>query len=148
MDRMKQIRLFMEVARARSFSAAAQRLGVSRASVTKHVAQLEQSMGVVLLNRTTQHVALTEPGRLLLEEGTHLLEAYEQLQSRVRHAQNEPSGTIRVGTPPAFGEMHLMPAVTAFTRRTRRCASTCISTTATPTWSATAWTSPCASARR
>ncbi|HEY4198938.1 MAG TPA: LysR family transcriptional regulator [Devosiaceae bacterium] len=116
MDQLKQIRLFMEVARSRSFSAAARRLGISRASMTKHVAMLEQSMDVVLLNRTTQHVALTEPGRLLLEEGAHLLDEYEQLQSRLRHAENEPSGTIRVGTPPAFGEMHLMPAVTAFTQ--------------------------------
>lgn len=116
MDQLKQIRSFIEVARSRSFSAAARRLGISRASMTKYVAMLEQSMDVVLLNRTTQHVTLTEPGRLLLEEGARLLEEYERLQSRLRHAQNEPSGTIRVGTPPAFGEMHLMPAVVAFTR--------------------------------
>jgi DNA-binding transcriptional LysR family regulator len=115
-DQLKQIRLFMEVARSRSFSAAARRLGVSRATMTKNVAMLERSMDVALLNRTTQHVALTEPGRLLLEDGAHLLDEYEKLQSRLRHAENEPSGTIRVGTPPAFGEMHLMPAVAALTQ--------------------------------
>jgi DNA-binding transcriptional LysR family regulator len=61
-------------------------------------------------------VALTEPGRLLLEDGAHLLDEYDRLQSRLSHAQDELRGSIRVGTPPAFGEMHLMPAIVAFTR--------------------------------
>ena len=116
MDRMKQIQLFVEVARARSFTAAAQRTGLSRASVTKHIAMLEKTMSVVLLNRTTQHVALTASGRLLLEEGVPLLENFDLLEARLRNAESEPRGTIRVGTPPAFGETHLMPPVVAFTQ--------------------------------
>jgi DNA-binding transcriptional LysR family regulator len=116
MDRIKQIRLFVEVARARSFTVAAKRLGMSRASVTKHIVALEQNLSVLLLNRTTQHVALTEAGRILLEDGMRYLEDFEILEARVRNAENEAHGTIRVGTPPAFGENHLMPAVVAFAK--------------------------------
>lgn len=116
MDRMKQIRLFVEVARARSFTVAAKRLGMSRASVTKHIVALEKNLSVLLLNRTTQHVALTEAGRILLEDGMRYLEDLEILEAKVRNAENDARGPIRVGTPPAFGETHLMPAVVAFTR--------------------------------
>ncbi len=59
----------MAVAQARSFTAAAARLGMSRANVTKQISALERQLGVQLLNRNTQHVAPTKAG-LLLDKGT------------------------------------------------------------------------------
>jgi DNA-binding transcriptional LysR family regulator len=117
MDRLKQIRLFTEVARAQSFSATARRFGMSRASVTKHIAALEQAFSVLLLNRTTQHVVLTETGRQLMEGGMRLLEDFDLLEARIRNTESEPRGIIRVGTPPTFGATRLMPAVVAFTKK-------------------------------
>jgi DNA-binding transcriptional LysR family regulator len=117
MDRLTQIRIFTEVARARSFTETAKRFGMSRASVTKHVAALERAFSVLLLNRTTQHVVPTETGRQLMEDGTRLLEEFDLLEARIRNTESEPRGTIRVGTPPTFGATRLMPAIVAFTER-------------------------------
>ena len=117
MDRLSYIQVFVEVARARSFTAAARHLGMSRAAVTKHVAALERLMDAQLLSRSTQHVGLTEAGARLLDGGARLLGEFEALEAGVRDAVSEPRGLVRVGTPPAFGAAHLVPAVAAFTAR-------------------------------
>ena len=67
MDRLRCMEVFVEVARDGSFTGAARRLGMSKASVTKHVAWLEHSLRARLLNRTTKQVGLTEAGRALRE---------------------------------------------------------------------------------
>ena len=120
MDRLRHIQVFVEVARAHSFTAAARHLGMSRAAVTKHVAALERLMDAQLLSRSTQHVALTEAGARLLDGGARLLGEFETLEAGVRDAVSEPRGLVRVGTPPAFGAAHLVPAVAAFTARQPR----------------------------
>lgn len=117
MDRLHHIQVFVEVARARSFTAAARHLGMSRATVTKHVAALERLMDAQLLSRSTQHVGLTEAGTRLLDGGARLLGEFEALEAGVRDAVSEPRGLVRVGTPPSFGATHLIPAVAAFTAR-------------------------------
>lgn len=107
----------MAVAQARSFTAAAQRLGMSRATVTKHVSSLEARLGVQLLNRNTQHVAPTEAGALMLDQAAPLLGGFQDLETAVRSAAVAPAGLIRVGVPPSFGAAHLAPMVVAFTRQ-------------------------------
>ena len=109
--------MFAEVARSSSFTTAATRLEVSRASVTKHVAWLERSLGAQLLKRTTKQVGLTDAGLRVLENGLRLLERYEEMGADVRDANAEPRGVIRVGTPPSFGTHHLLPLLTAFADR-------------------------------
>jgi len=116
MDRLRQIEVFMAVAQARSFTAAAQRLGMSRANVTKQITALERRIGVQLLNRNTQHVAPTEAGLVMLDQGAALLGSFLALEAGVQRTVAEPAGTIRVGVPPSFGAAHLVPAVAAFTR--------------------------------
>jgi DNA-binding transcriptional LysR family regulator len=116
MDKLRSIKVFIEVARGLSFSTAAQRLGMARGTVSKHVAWLEQSLGTRLLTRTTKSVALTEAGLSLLENGPDLIERAESVDAAVlSHAQG-PKGVIRVGTPPAFGAVHLTPMATAFSQ--------------------------------
>jgi DNA-binding transcriptional LysR family regulator len=114
MDKLRSIRIFIEVARSLSFSAAAQRLGMARGTVSKHVAWLEQSLGTRLLTRTTKSVALTEAGLSLLEYGPQLLERAESVDAAVLSYAQGLKGMIRVGTPPAFGAVHLTPMATAF----------------------------------
>lgn len=117
MDRLRLIEVFRVVAQTRSFTAAAEHLGMSRASVTKHVAMLERNLGARLLDRTTKHVAPTAAGLWLIEGGSRLLRDFEVLEAGVRDAMHNPRGTIRVGTPPSFGATYLVPAVAAFTER-------------------------------
>lgn len=117
MDRLKAIEVFAEVARGRSFSAAALRLAMARGNVTKHVKWLEESLGAQLLTRTTKSVNLTEAGRCLLDAGHGLLERFDDVQAAVRGAQRSAKGTIRIGTPPSFGAVHLVPLITAFSGR-------------------------------
>ncbi len=114
MDRLKAIEIFTEVARGRSFTAAAQRLGMAKGNVTKHVKWLEDMLGAQLLARTTKSVSLTEAGLSLLEGGQNLLDSFDAVEASVRGAVKDSKGTIRVGTPPSFGAVHLVPLVTAF----------------------------------
>lgn len=114
MDRLRAIEIFAEVARGRSFTAAAERLGVAKGSVTKHVKWLEERLGAQLLARTTKSVSLTEAGLSLLEGGQDLLDRFDLVETAVRGAVKAPKGTIRIGTPPSFGAVHLVPLVTSF----------------------------------
>ena len=114
MDRLRCIEVFSEVARGLSFTAAAERLGMAKGNVTKHVAWLEASFGVQLLTRTTKQVRLTDAGLALLEQGQQLLDRYTAVEDVIRSEVKAPQGTIRIGTPPSFGAMHLVPMITAF----------------------------------
>lgn len=117
MDRLRCLQVFSEVARSQSFVRAAWKLSLSKATVTKHVAWLESSMGSRLLNRNSKQVTLTEAGLRVLQSAQDLLEGYERLEADVRDSVHLPRGTIRVGTPPAFGIHHLMPVVSRFSER-------------------------------
>lgn len=114
MDRLKAIEIFSEVAKGRSFTGAAQRLGMTKGNVTKHVKWLEDLLGAQLLARTTKSVSLTEAGLTLLEGSQNLLDGLDALEAAVRGAVKDSKGTIRVGTPPSFGAAHLVPLVTSF----------------------------------
>lgn len=114
MDKLKAIEVFIEVAQGLSFSGAAQRLGMAKGNVTKHIAWLEQSLGVQLLTRTTKSVSLTESGLSLLENGRELLDRVDNIDAAVRQSVREPKGMLRLGAPPSFGAFHLVPIITAF----------------------------------
>jgi DNA-binding transcriptional LysR family regulator len=117
MDRFRCLQIFAEVARCRSFVRAAWQMQLSKATVTKSVAWLETSVGSQLLNRGSKQVTLTEAGTRALEGAQELIERYERLEADVRDSVNLPRGSIRVGTPPAFGIHHLMPVVARFNER-------------------------------
>ncbi|MGE0799161.1 MAG: LysR family transcriptional regulator [Lautropia sp.] len=117
MDRLRCFRVLLEVSRCGSFHGAAEHLAMSRAAVTKHVAQLEQSLGVRLLNRTTRQVGLTPAGALAAERCRQMLDQYEAMEIDLRDSTRAPSGVVRVGTPPAFGTIHMVPLIERFTAR-------------------------------
>lgn len=117
MDRLRCLKIFSEVARCGSFVRAATQLSVSKATVTKHVAMLEASMGAQLINRSSKQMGLTEAGARVLEGAREVLDRYDAMEGEVRDSVALPRGAIRVGTPPSFGTHHLMALVAQFTQR-------------------------------
>lgn len=117
MDRLSCLEVFFEVARSNSFTAAARQLAISRSTVTKYVARLEEDLGAKLLSRTTKRVGLTEAGQRVLEEGQRLLETYEQMADDVRESNLKPRGTVKISAPQSFCTHHLLPLVTRFLKR-------------------------------
>lgn len=113
MDRLDEIRAFVAVADARSFTQGARKLDVSGAQVSKLVARLENRLGARLLNRTTRDVSLTDTGQAYLERARELLESFDVLEASVRD-QAGPSGTLKVSAPVSFGKNQLTPALLDF----------------------------------
>ncbi len=99
MDTLAAMKVFVRVAERRGFAAAARDLDMSAATVTKHVAALEHRVGARLFDRTTRHVALTEPGRVYLERCLECLRAFDDADASVRRLVRAPRGTLRVTAP-------------------------------------------------
>ncbi|MCB9637911.1 MAG: LysR family transcriptional regulator [Myxococcales bacterium] len=103
MDRLTQMEAFIRVVDAGSFSAAAQGWDRSKALVSKHIAALETSLGVALLERTTRSLRLTETGQHYYERCVELLGEIEQLETSVQGTHLAPQGLLRVTmTPSSF----------------------------------------------
>lgn len=117
MDRLRAMETFTRVVRAGSFSAAAQQLRVSRTIVSKHVSQLENLLGVRLLNRTTRRVSLTESGMAYFEFCSRIISDVEEAELSVTKLHKEPRGALKVLAPKSFGLVHVAPAVCAFSKR-------------------------------
>ena len=112
MDRFENARVFTTVVEAGSFTAAAERLGLSRAAASKHVQQLEQRLGARLLNRTTRRVNVTESGRAFYEQCRRILADLDEAERSASTLHNEPVGELRVIAPINFGLAELGTAIT------------------------------------
>jgi DNA-binding transcriptional LysR family regulator len=109
--------VFARVVEARSFSAAARALGLSKSAVSKEIARLEDHLGVRLLNRTTRRLALTEAGALFYERCARVLREAAEAERAVQDLGTEPRGLLRLNAPMSFGHLHLAPAVADFLAR-------------------------------
>lgn len=114
MDRFEAITAFIKVVEAGSFARAAERLGVSVSSVSRHVAELEAHLDARLLNRTTRRLSLTEAGRAFHERCVQLLADLEEAEASAGAGTAVPRGTLRVSCGVSFGTQHVAPAVAAF----------------------------------
>lgn len=117
MNVIELMRTFVTVAKTGSFTAAAERLGISRALTSKYVAQLEERLGLRLLNRTTRSVDVTEIGRAYIKRCLPLLEDFDDLELAVRNQSSVPRGRIRISAPMTFGELFLPQILSEFTDR-------------------------------
>lgn len=117
MDKLNSIRVFLQVARLGSFSAAAQYLGISKAMASKHVSQLEAGLDVRLINRTTRHLKLTESGVLYRDRVQGILDELEATESSVTKLSAEPAGTLRLMAPTSFGSFHLTRAIVGYRKK-------------------------------
>ncbi len=112
-----QLHALTVIAQLGSFTKAAQRLGLSKAAISQRIRELERSMGVTLVARTTRSVRLSEAGQGLVEDTeasfAHIMQA---LQAR-RDAVGQARGLLRVTAPVALGRQHIAPALLGFFRR-------------------------------
>jgi DNA-binding transcriptional LysR family regulator len=116
LDRVTGMQVFVRVATLGSFSAAARALHLSQTMVTKHVAALEDRLGVKLLHRSTRRLVLTEAGRSYLAACERILAEIEEAEASASLDRIEPRGTLRLNVPLTFGLRQIVPALTAFSR--------------------------------
>lgn len=113
-DRLNGMRVFAQVVEAKSFSAAAEKLGMSKSLASRHVSALERSLSVKLLNRSTRRLSLTEAGALFYEHCARIVQEAELAESRLTRTQSEPAGLVKVTAVPAFAVRHVLPALADF----------------------------------
>ena len=99
MDRLTSLRVFREVVDAGSFAAAAARLEISAPMASKHVAQLEQSLGARLLHRSSRHLSLTEAGQAWYEQSGRALDLLDAAEAAISRRNEAPRGQLKVSAP-------------------------------------------------
>ncbi|WP_088146224.1 LysR family transcriptional regulator [Achromobacter denitrificans] len=119
MNRFHEMAVFLAVAEAQSFAAAARRLEMSAPTVTRSVAALERRLGALLLVRTTRSLRLTEAGQRYAADCRRILEDVEQADDAAAGAMAAPRGALSITAPAFFGELHVMPAVLGYLRAHR-----------------------------
>ncbi len=114
MNKLLAMEVFVAVAERGGFSAALEHLSVSRAAISKYVADLESDLGGRLLNRTTRKVSLTDAGRAYYEKCKEILAAVEEADCIVSGLSSTPSGLLRINAPMSFGHRQMGPLVARF----------------------------------
>lgn len=117
MSPVSELAFFVQLVRAGSLAATARELDLTPPAVSKRLAQLEQRLGVRLLNRTTRSISLTAEGELYLVNAQRILGEIEEMEQQVSSSRAEPRGLLRVNAPLGFGRTHVGPAVSSFVRR-------------------------------
>jgi DNA-binding transcriptional LysR family regulator len=115
--RLDDLHLLIVLSQARSFTKAASRLGVSKASVSTRIVNLERAVGVPLVRRTTRSVVLTDAGLQLVEDIEPSFNRIEQSLSSVEDLAGNPRGLLRVSAPVALGRQRIAPMLPAFFQR-------------------------------
>ena len=113
-DDLNQLRVFVEVARQGGVSAAGRVLDMPTSTVSRWVQQLEKSLGVRLLQRTTRRIQLTEIGEGYYHRALSAVAALEEAQAWARSRAEAPSGTLRVTTFQLFAETLLGPVLLTY----------------------------------
>ncbi|MGO4706001.1 LysR family transcriptional regulator [Microvirga sp. 2MCAF38] len=117
MDHLGAMRSFRRVIERESFSRAAEELGLSSAGLGKQIRWLEERLGVVLIQRTTRRMGLTETGRAYYEECCRLLDELDEVEHSITAGAKQVSGRLRVNAPLSFGLTVLSPALPHFMAR-------------------------------
>jgi DNA-binding transcriptional LysR family regulator len=117
MDPLDGIAAFARVVACGSFSAAAERLKLSKSAISAHVQRLEERLGTRLLHRSTRSLSLTEAGAAYYRHCVRILAEAEAAEQAAVALQREPRGTLRISAPDTFGWMHVAPAIPDFLKR-------------------------------
>src|ERR1700758_2798403 len=116
-DALTSIRVFRQVVESGTFVAAAERMDLSTAMVSKHVMHAEKRIGVRLLNRNSRTLSLTEPGRVYFERCKTILEDLEATELELGSLGAPPRGTLRITCPSWFDGRRVADLLAEFRRR-------------------------------
>ncbi|WP_321960602.1 LysR family transcriptional regulator [Paraburkholderia sp. J7] len=114
MDKLQTMQIFVRVADANSFTKAADTLHVTRSVVTRAIQELEDDLGVRLINRTTRRLHLTEEGRHYYESAKDILNAVEESESMYKHGIASPRGTLRIEVQTSIAKCLIVPNLHKF----------------------------------
>lgn len=114
---LERIRTFIRVAERGNLSAVARELGVGQSTVTRHLQELEEAVGVPLLSRTTRRVRMTDEGTRYYANSVQILRLVEQASDEARVRRGGSAGTIRISCTAAIGVLHVCQLIFAFQDR-------------------------------
>jgi DNA-binding transcriptional LysR family regulator len=118
---LKRLAYFTAVVETGSFTAAAERLGITKAVVSQQVARLEADFSTSLLARSTRKVVPTDAGRVFYQRCALILKEAADAFDELSQSAQAPSGTLRLTAPLDYGIAAIVPAITAFCRRYPQC---------------------------
>ncbi|KIF82804.1 LysR substrate-binding domain-containing protein [Noviherbaspirillum autotrophicum] len=116
-DTSSELAFFVLLAKKASLSATARELNITPPAVTKRLAQLEQRLGVRLVNRTTRTVSLTNEGELYLAHASRILDEIREMEEQVAATRDAPKGLLRVNATLGFGRTTVAPLISTYARR-------------------------------
>ena len=116
-DVVMGMQVFTKVVELKSFAKAAEKLDLSRGMTSRYVAQVEEHLGVRLINRTTRHLSLTEAGQNYYQKAVQILALVAETEQTAASDAAEPRGTLRLTCSVAFGGTLLGEAISAYLLR-------------------------------
>lgn len=117
MDRLHLMNVFVAVAETESFAAAARRLGLSPAAITRAIAALEKSLAAKLFDRTTRYVRATAAGQRYLDDARRIVTEVNDADEAVKGINAAPRGRLAVTAPVLFGKMFILPGIIEYLQR-------------------------------
>src|SRR5260370_6886619 len=114
---LERMRTFVRLAERGSLSAVAREIGIGQSTVTRHLRELEEAVGVPLLSRTTRRVTMTDAGSRYYADSVQILRLVEQAGDEARGTRGAPAGTIRISCSAAIGVLHISRLIFAFQDR-------------------------------
>jgi DNA-binding transcriptional LysR family regulator len=117
MDKLNNIQVFCRIVELGTFAAVAREMHLSAMMISKYMAQLENSLGVALLNRTTRQISLTEAGEIYYYRSKQLIDDFSELDETTAQLGRHVKGTLKISAPIDFGGLYMVPAIDAYQRK-------------------------------
>jgi len=117
MAKLNNMQVFCRIVELGSFAAVAREMNLSAMMISKYMAQLEESLGVVLINRTTRQLNLTEAGEIYFYRCKQLLEDFNELDEDIAQLSTHVKGTLKISAPIDFGGLYMVPIIEAYQRQ-------------------------------
>lgn len=114
MDKLNNMQVFCRIVELGTFAAVAREMDLSAMMISKYIAQLEESLGVALLNRTTRKISLTEAGEVYYHRSKQLLDDFSELDESTSQLGRNVKGTLKISASIDFGGLYMVPAIEAY----------------------------------
>ena len=117
MNKFEDMKTFIRIVESGSITLAAEQMNTVKSAISKRLSNLENMLGVTLLNRTTRSQTLTDSGRQYYQKCLKILEDIAEIETSLKNDETSLSGTIKLAVPLSFGLLHLRKALTEFQKK-------------------------------